>query len=379
MTEQTGKILLVDTDQAFLMQLSFQLQRAGYQVVLAESGKEALDKALSEKPVLTILDLAIPDLAGKEICRCLRKADLSMYVIILTSQDSRANYIAGLEVDADDYIIKPINTEELILHIRTVLQNSNRAKQPPLPYWQSSNQPTILPIKPGLHNQPPVTTQLAKSGLLTETRAITAGTPDGKPLTKAAPYTSYKQTLDETLQTTAKEVQSNDIAQASEIYLKVLKLDPNNETALIWLAWHTADPYEGVRFLEKLVVKHPENAQFREYLEAGSRRVQELDQLISGSDVLGYWNKAEQIQQERIQNGRDLRCGSVTPVGQLLLKRGIITTEQLETGLVIHEMFARLGEPKKLGEVLLDYGYLNQEQLHTVLSEQQTDFNSQFY
>lgn len=367
MTEQTEKILLVDADQELLMQLSYHLQRAGYQVMLAENGQEALEKAQKENPALTILDLVMPDIAGVEVCRRLRKAHLSMFVIILTAMDSTDNHIAGLEAGADDYILKPVNPKELILRVKAILRRNARTELPQPDKPPASNQTDQLNPIPNLLNRQYTTAPLSQSGSL---RIISP---------EPAPENPNKQALDEILEAASQVAQLQDVSQARELYLKALKLDPNNETALIWLAWHTPDPYEGVRYLETLVQNHPENAQFQEFLEAGRNRCQELDQLISGSGVLGYWNMAEQIQQDRIQKGTDRRSSSVTPVGQLLLKKGIITAEQLETAVVIHEMFTRLGEPKKLGEVLLEYGYLTQEQLQAVLREQLTDFNSNFY
>jgi hypothetical protein len=127
------------------------------------------------------------------------------------------------------------------------------------------------------------------------------------------------------------------------------------------------------------VAAHPENIRAREFLEAGRRRLQELNQLITDSSVLGYWNVAEQLQQERLRKGIDRRAMPVLPIGQLLLRKGIISQEQLDTAVSLHEMFNRLNQPKKLGEILLEYGYLSQTQLQIVLNEQQAEYNSQFY
>lgn len=354
MTEQREKILLVDADQNLLRHLGFYLQQAGYDVVLAKNGQEALDKAYTENPALTILDLLMPDIAGVEVCRRLRKAHLNMHVIILTAMDSADYHIASLEAGADDYIAKPVNPNELILRVKGVLRRSNRPEYPPLP------------------NRERATSMLPQTNL----------SPDAaykKAQTDRLEGPNQNQTPEQLLQLATQAAQLQELPEARELYLQVLKLDPGNETALIWLAWNASDPYEGVRYLEKLVQDHPENAQFQEFLAAGRRRCEELDQLISGSGVLGYWNTAEQIQQERMTNGRDRRTASITPVGQLLLKKGFITAEQLDTAVVVHEMFARLGESKKLGEILVEYGYLTQKQLQEVLSEQLTDFNTQFY
>lgn len=356
MTEQKEKILLVDADQNLLRHLSFYLQQAGYDVVLARNGQEALERAYAEKPVLTILDLLMPDIAGVEVCRRLRKAHLNMYVIILTAMDSTDFHIAGLEAGADDYIAKPVNPNELIARVRGVLRRTNRIDQPPLP------------------NRERGTAILTQNNFYTDVnRKVQTDR-----LVNHSPAAS-NQTAAQYLQLASQAAQLQEMQEARELYLQALKVEPDNETALIWLAWNTSDPYEGVNYLEKLVEAHPENPQFKEYLEAGKKRCAELDQLISGSGVLGYWNTAEQIQQERIRMGKDRRSASVQPVGQLLLRKGYITADQLDTAVVVHEMFARLGEKKKLGEILVEYGYLTKEQLQDVLNEQLTDFNTQFY
>lgn len=361
MSEQYDKILLVDVDQSLLQPLGVYLHQAGYEVVLAKSGQEALEKAQTENPSLTILDLMLPDMAGAELCRRLRKAHLNMHVIILTSMDSTDDHIASLEAGADDYIVKPVNSKEFILRVRRVLQRSNRPEQPKL-----------------LPNREQIAGTLPQTNSLPDTADPYSRKAQTEPM-KASSENLADQTLDQLLKLAGQAAQLQELPRAQELYLRVLELDSNNVTALIWLAWHPGDPYEGVRFLEKLVEKHPENVQLQKFLAAGKRRCQELDQLISGSGVLGYWNMAEQIHQERIQNGKDRRGAPVTPIGQLMLKKGFITAEQLETAVIVHEMFARLGEPKKLGEILLEYRYLTKEQLQEVLSEQMTDFNTQFY
>ena len=363
MTQQFEKVLLVEADQELLMQFSFFLQRAGYQVVMAESGYEALEIAQTEKPALAIVDLKLPDQTGVDACRRLRNAHLNMHVIMLTSSYSPDEHIATLEAGADDFIVKPINPKEFILRVKAVLRRTNRPSQPQAAL-QNRQRATAILSQPGLEPDQPADKA--------------AGRRQTSPLDKSE-ETTGEFTLDELLEQASEAVQLQNKGEAREIYLQALKIDPYNETALTWLAWNTSDAYEGVRFLEKLVEKHPESPKYQEYLAAGKRRVQELDQLISGSGMLGYWTMAEQIMAERNRRGTDRRNAPITPVGQLLLKKGFITPDQLDTAVVVHEMFARLGQPKKLGEVLLEYGYLSKAQLQEVLNEQVVDFNNQFY
>ncbi len=360
MTQQSEQILLVAADQELLMQFSFHLQRAGYQVIMAESGQEAILKTQTEKPDLAIIDLKLPDLSGVEVCRGLRKAHLNLRVIMLTSSYSPDEYVTTLEAGADDFIVKPINPKEFILRVKAVLRRTNQPEQNQAAFQNHQRGTSMLP-------QPDP-----------DPANISA---DRRQNTFLDMPTGLKEeyTLDELLEQASNAIQLQDKAEAREIYLQALKIDPYNEIALTWLAWYTSDAYEGVRFLEKLVEKHPESAKYQQYLAAGKRRVQELDQLISESGMLGYWSMAEQIMAERYQHGTDRRSAPITPVGQLLLKKGFITPDQLETAVVVHEMFARLGQPRKLGEVLLEYGYLTKAQLQEVLNEQVVDFNTQFY
>ena len=359
MTQHFEKILLVEADQELLMQFSFHLQRAGYQVVMAENGYEAFEIAQTEKPDLAIVDLKLPDQPGMDVCRRLRNAHLNMHVIMLASSYSPDEHIGSLEAGADDFIVKPINPREFILRVKAVLRRTNRPDQPQAALQNRQGATGILPERDPVVDIGPSRRQTSPLNMYAE---MTGG-----------------YTLDQLLEQASDALQLQNTGEVREVYLQVLKIDPYNETALTWLAWHTNDAYEGVRFLEKLVEKHPESTKYQEYLAAGKLRVRELDQLISGSGVLGYWTMAEQIMAERNNRGPDRRSASITPLGQLLLKKGFITQEQLDTAIVVHEMFARLGEPKKLGEVLVEYGYLSKAQLQEVLNEQVIDFNNQFY
>ncbi len=385
MVDKSGKILLVDDEQDTLMLLSFQLQRAGYHVILAENGREALQKVELEKPALLILDRRMPDMDGLEICRRVRQSNPQIFVILLTALGNETDRIAGLEAGADDYLAKPFSPKELILRVQAMLRR-NQTNPAPLP--ASSTPPTIPPtIRPASPGPTVPLPPSARADLPATIAAVDKGAASNPPTDRSRatqPIPQHGQNVHEQqlqlmLQEASKTAQAHDIERARQLYLQILKLDRSNENALMWLAWYTNDPYEGCRYLEQLVAAHPENVKAREFLEAGRLRVKELDQLISDSNVLSYWQVAEQMQDQRVRTGVDKRATPILPVGQLLLKKGFITPQQLETAVNLHEMFIRLGEPKKLGEVLLEYGYLTQEQLSSVLKEQQVEFNSQFY
>ncbi len=140
------KILLADDEQDILMLVNFHLQRAGYHVILAENGKEALEKAYQEKPLLAILDRMMPEMDGMEVCRKLREASPGMYIIMLTALATDGHRIDGLEAGADDYIAKPFNPRELTLKVRAMLRHAHAAQES---FIAQSQTELILPATNG--------------------------------------------------------------------------------------------------------------------------------------------------------------------------------------------------------------------------------------
>jgi two-component system alkaline phosphatase synthesis response regulator PhoP len=126
MSGQTEKILLADDEHDILMLVNFQLQRAGYQVLLAENGREALEIAERERPALAILDRMMPEMDGVEVCKHLRQSQPDMYVILLTALGSEDQRVLGLEAGADDYISKPFSGRELVLRVKAMLRRSQK-------------------------------------------------------------------------------------------------------------------------------------------------------------------------------------------------------------------------------------------------------------
>ena len=124
MADANNKILLADDEQDVLMLVNFHLQRAGFSVILAENGMEALEKAAEEKPALAILDRMMPEMNGIEVCRRLREASPGMYIILLTAMTGDDQRIGGLEAGADDYISKPFNARELVLKVKAMLRHA---------------------------------------------------------------------------------------------------------------------------------------------------------------------------------------------------------------------------------------------------------------
>lgn len=120
------KILVVDDDPHIRDVVCFALRRAGYQPLTAGNGLAALDVAAREMPALVILDILMPELDGTEVCKRLRKGS-DVPVIFLTSKDEEIDRIVGLELGADDYVVKPFSPRELVARVKTVLRRKGPA------------------------------------------------------------------------------------------------------------------------------------------------------------------------------------------------------------------------------------------------------------
>jgi two-component system response regulator VicR len=124
----SAKILIVDDEPPIIDMLSYNLQRANYQVVTATDGEQAITRARQEQPDLIILDLMLPRLDGLEVCRILRR-ERDVPIIMLTARDAEVDRVVGLELGADDYVVKPFSVRELIVRVKNVLRRA--APQPP--------------------------------------------------------------------------------------------------------------------------------------------------------------------------------------------------------------------------------------------------------
>ena len=116
-------ILIADDEQSIVDLLQYNLEKGGYEVVVAFNGSDAVRLAHKHRPDLAILDITMPGLDGLEVCTQLRH-ELGTPVILLTARDSEIDKIVGLEVGADDYVTKPFSPRELIARIKAVLRRS---------------------------------------------------------------------------------------------------------------------------------------------------------------------------------------------------------------------------------------------------------------
>jgi len=118
------KILAVDDEKDILRLLEHNLGKAGYDVVSAGDGPEAIDMAKSEMPDLIILDVMLPNIEGTEVLKALKKDKVTdkIKVIMLTAKGEELDRVVGLELGADDYIVKPFSPKELLLRVNVLLK-----------------------------------------------------------------------------------------------------------------------------------------------------------------------------------------------------------------------------------------------------------------
>jgi DNA-binding response OmpR family regulator len=120
------QILIIEDDADIAESLQYNFKREGFHPVIAESGEKGLRLALDEKypPSLIVLDLMLPGMSGMELCRRLRRESLTEKtpIIMLTAKSGETDKIAGLEIGADDYIVKPFSVKEVVARVRAVLR-----------------------------------------------------------------------------------------------------------------------------------------------------------------------------------------------------------------------------------------------------------------
>ena len=123
------KILVADDDLNICELLRLYLEKEGFEVVMAHDGEEAVAKFESEKPSLILLDIMMPKLDGWQVCRQIRqKSDCP--IIMLTAKGETFDKVLGLELGADDYVVKPFDTKEIVARIKAVLRRSGPAGAP---------------------------------------------------------------------------------------------------------------------------------------------------------------------------------------------------------------------------------------------------------
>jgi len=126
-----ARLLVVDDEETILELLSGSLRLAGFEVMTAASGAEALRAAAASRPDLVLLDVMMPDGNGFEVVRRMRSSGLDVPVIFLSARDGVRERVAGLALGGDDYVTKPFRLDEVLERIRAVLRRTGRATAPP--------------------------------------------------------------------------------------------------------------------------------------------------------------------------------------------------------------------------------------------------------
>ncbi len=124
------KILVVDDEPSIVTLMKFNLEKAGYEVITAEDGRQGLDFSLTEKPDLIVLDLMLPGMDGMDVCKTLRQEKVDTPILMLTAKDEEFDKILGLELGADDYMTKPFSPREVVARVKAILRRTQVQQAP---------------------------------------------------------------------------------------------------------------------------------------------------------------------------------------------------------------------------------------------------------
>ncbi|MDA8239180.1 MAG: response regulator transcription factor [Nitrospiraceae bacterium] len=125
-------VLVVEDDRKIARVIKVYLEEAGFRVVHSEKGKDAIENAQREPPLLVLLDLMLPDMNGEEVLQEMK--DIGDFpVILLTAKSAPEERVAGFALGADDYIVKPFNPREMVCRVRAVLKRSRKEESPETP------------------------------------------------------------------------------------------------------------------------------------------------------------------------------------------------------------------------------------------------------
>jgi len=125
------RILIIEDEMAMRRALEDVLVAEGYRVLTAEDGERGLERAIAEKPDLVLLDIMMPKLDGYAVCEELRRLANPVPILMLTAKGQVEDRVAGLDVGADDYLVKPFSTEELLARVRALLRRIHRTTDAP--------------------------------------------------------------------------------------------------------------------------------------------------------------------------------------------------------------------------------------------------------
>lgn len=118
-----NKVLIVDDDENIVELIRLYIEKEGFSAVTARNGLEAIEKFKSEAPSIVILDVMMPEMDGWQVCREIRRVS-NIPIIMLTAKGETFDKVLGLELGADDYMVKPFETKELVARVKAVLRRS---------------------------------------------------------------------------------------------------------------------------------------------------------------------------------------------------------------------------------------------------------------
>lgn len=114
------KILIIDDEKGILEVIKAYFLKAGFDVYISDNGKKGYKMFNDVKPDIVVLDLMLPDMSGEEICENIRRKSM-VPILMLTSKKEEADRIAGLELGADDYVVKPFSPKEVVIRVEKIL------------------------------------------------------------------------------------------------------------------------------------------------------------------------------------------------------------------------------------------------------------------
>jgi tetratricopeptide (TPR) repeat protein len=188
-----------------------------------------------------------------------------------------------------------------------------------------------------------------------------------------------RQEINNLIQQAVAEANRGNRQQAQFIFSKVLELEPQNETALLWLALLTTNPFEAVELLGGLLKRNPANKKIQAYFNQAQARCKELE-TQPGQNQNNRTSSPGSFRLQPSRNAYDYRDipPSNRPVpylGEFLMKEGVINQHQLNVALRTHYDMALRGQPKRVGEVMIQLGYLTSQQLERTLMQQRSAYN----
>jgi DNA-binding response OmpR family regulator len=122
-------VLIVEDDRKIARIIKVYLEGEGFKTVVAESGRQAIEFALQDRPSIIILDLMLPDMSGEEVCQEMREIG-DFPILMVTAKSSEEERVAGFALGADDYIVKPFSPRELVARVKAVLKRAGRTEIP---------------------------------------------------------------------------------------------------------------------------------------------------------------------------------------------------------------------------------------------------------